>query len=173
MHALLIALSLTAGTPGVTEHVRRADDATAQYILTLRPSVGERQARRLGKIIDYWSDFYGVDPDLMVAILRVESNFQGGIRSCWQVHRYGRVEITCDLGIAQVNQLWIEKWGLDERRLQHDDAYGIQTAARILCWLRRYFPDDPDWQGRYHSGTPSKKASYLGKLEGVLAQRES
>jgi hypothetical protein len=170
MVALIVAAMITAGTPEVSVDAERAEDATAQAILALNPRVGEKQARRLGKLIDYWSDHYDVDPELMVALIRIESNFQSGLKACWPAPWKGEGQTTCDHGLAQINQTWIDKWMLDPEKLVKDDSYNIYVQARILAWIKRYYGHEQNWYGRYHSATPSKKALYVNRLEGFLAQ---
>ncbi len=168
MVALLIAMIAT-GMPEVKVDAQRAEDATAQHILALRPGVGAKRAKRLGKMIDYWAAKYDVDPTLMVAIIRTESNFDSGIKACWPAPWKGPEEITCDHGLAQINQTWIEKWNLDAEKLVTDDSYNIWVMARLLGWIKKYYGEEEEWWGRYHSATPSKKAKYLSKLEVYLA----
>jgi hypothetical protein len=171
MIALTMIAMLTTGTPEVDVNAPRAADATAQYILALKPRIGEKQARRLGRLIDYWADHYDVDPDLMVALIRMESNFESGVKACWPAPWKGENETTCDHGLAQINETWVRKWMLDPEKLVKDDGYNIYVQARILAWIKRYYGKEPDWYGRYHSATPSKKALYLGKLGTFLAMR--
>jgi hypothetical protein len=172
MPLTMLVIIPTAGTPEVKEaHAPRAVDETAQYIQTLRPKMNPNRAKRLGQSIDYWAQKYDLDPDLMVALLRVESNFESGLKSCWPAPWIDEEAQTCDHGLAQINETWVRKWNLDPDRLVHDDHYNIWVQARLLAWLKRYFGHEEDWHGRYHSGTPSKKARYLGKLDQVLAQR--
>jgi soluble lytic murein transglycosylase-like protein len=165
MFALILAL--------VTSQVEAPTAETpAAYIQKLSPRVQPDRAKVLGKIIKLWADRYDLDPVLLAAIVRQESDYRAGLRSCWIVHRYDTCQVTCDYGLAQVNELWIKKWALDPQKLQFDDSYNIMIAARILRGLQReHGESDEDWYGRYHSGTPSKKSIYLEKLDALLAQR--
>ena len=164
MTGILAAVVLAAGTLG-------APQATISYVRRLKPDMPVAQARRLGQQIAFWSKFQGVKPRLLAAIIRRESNFRSGLKSCWIVKlRHGRTRFTCDLGIAQVNEVWIDKWKLDRERLQNDDGYNIAVAARVLGWMKKYFGErDPNWYARYHSGTPSLKREYAGQISAYLA----
>jgi hypothetical protein len=171
MYAFIIASILTAGTPEVIEqHATGATDSTAQYIMTLKPKMNVRRAQKLGAQIDFWASHYQVDAKLMVAIIRQESDFRP-IKACWPAPWKGEGEITCDHGIAQINQTWVERWALDADKLVTDEAYNIQAQARVLAWLKRYFGDEDAWFGRYHSATPSKRRSYQEKIESLLVLR--
>lgn len=140
----------------------------AEYIHSLHPELSPKRTTALGKHIERWAAQYDVDPKLLVAILKQESDFRPGLLSCYVVHRYKACFVSCDYGVAQINALWIKKWRLDAQRLRYDDGYNIGVAARILAMLQReYAADEPDWYGRYHSGTPSKKALYLSRLDSL------
>jgi soluble lytic murein transglycosylase-like protein len=167
MVSIIAAVVLASGTLGAPEvTVNR----TVQYVRNLRPDMPVAKARQLGRQIATWAKFQGVKPRLLAAIIRRESNFRSGLKSCWTVKlRRGRTRFTCDLGIAQVNQLWVDKWKLDADRLQNEDSYNIAVAARVLGWVKKYFGDDPNWYARYHSGTPSLKREYAAQVGTYLA----
>lgn len=142
---------------------------TEDYIRTVAPHVRPKEAVRLGKLIDKVAEKYELDPVLVAAIVKVESDFRGGQKACSVVKRKKACWVTCDRGLAQVNELWIKKWGLDPIRLRTDDAYNLATMARILAFYKRYYGHEPDWFLRYHSGTPRHKERYNSKLEPLLA----
>lgn len=167
MIALMLSYVLTTGSPAVKSQGERAEE-TARYILALKPSMDARRAKRLARQIDYWAGRYEVDPFLMAAIIRQESNFES-IRACWPAPWKGEGATTCDHGLAQVNQTWIDKWKLDAQKLIDDDGYNIYIQARILAWIRHYHPAEVAWFSRYHSGTPSKRLEYQKQLQGFLA----
>jgi hypothetical protein len=167
----IVAAVLLSNTPSIPDPNPCDVAATARYIMVLKPSISEKQAVRLSKMIRHFSVKYNVDPDLMVAIIRQESNFVSGVVACWPAPWKGPGETTCDYGLAQINQVWIDKWGLDPVKLATDDWYNITVQARVLSWLQRSYSNDDDWFGRYHSATPSKKFRYLRELEVHLALR--
>jgi hypothetical protein len=145
-----------------------AQSPTVAQVQLVR-GVSHSRAVRVARHIDEASSRYNIDSRILVAIIRAESNFEAGIKSCWIVLRHRRCEVTCDYGIAQVNELWIKKWKLDAKRLQFDDRYNIMIAARILSTIQKEFGDqEGNWYGRYHSGTPSKRAVYENRLSMFL-----
>lgn len=168
MIGAIAAAVLAAGTLGAPSMVTQR---TVAYVRSLKPDMPVTKAKRLGQQIAHWAKFQGVKPSLLAAIIRRESNFKSGLKSCWVVKlRHGRTRNTCDFGIAQVNQVWIDKWKLDPERLQNDDDYNIAVAARVLGWMKKYFGEnDPHWFARYHSGTPSLKREYAAQVGTFLA----
>lgn len=144
---------------------------TAAYIQKIQP-MDKKRALRLGQSIRRWADHFMIDPLLIAAILKQESDFRTGIKSCTPVIRDDKPVETCDHGIAQVNSIWIDTWKLDPDRLVNDDDYNISVAARILAGLKREFAHiDPQWFARYHSSIPFRKAKYLTELAPLLAMR--
>lgn len=146
-------------------------EPTAAYVHRLAPRLSVQRAQEVAVAIEAAAKRYDVDPMLLAAIIKQETDFRTGQKSCWIVQRYAQCRVTCDHGLAQINELWIAKWNLDQHRLLHDDAYNIRIAARILAQLQKTHAEaEPEnWYGRYHSGTPSKKAVYLARLETHLA----
>lgn len=144
-------------------------ESPAEHIQEIGYKLAPGRAEKIGRLIEHWSKKYDVEPEILTAILRQESNFESGIKACWIVHRYRTCQITCDYGIAQINELWIKKWGLDPDRLQNDDSYGIRIAARLLAILKREYGHEENWWGRYHSATPSKRSAYEERLHGFIA----
>lgn len=173
MISLLAAALLAVSPDDALMCLDRRTDETPQYIVSLKPEIDRRYARRLGKLIDYWAGRYDLDPDLLVVIIRTESYFMPDTLACWPAPWKGPDEMTCDHGLAQINEVWIDQWGLDADRLVHDDAYNIMVAARLLATLKRDHGEEPGWYGLYHSNIPARKRVYLNKLEawGYLATR--
>lgn len=150
-----------------------AHTPTMDYVKELRPHISNARAVQVSKHIETVATHHKVDPKLLAAIVRTESNFESGIKACWPwfSKREGVCRHTCDYGLAQINELWIRKWKLDPNRLQYDDRYNLGVAARILRLLQQEYAElEPEnWFGRYHSGTPSKRAIYEGRLGTFLA----
>ena len=118
------------------------------------------------------SRHFGVEPLLLVAIVRQESNFRPATKSCYIVARNRASYPTCDYGITQVNQVWVDKWGLEPERLVEDDAYALFQGARVLAVLKRQYGDEPNYYSRYNTSTPEPRAAYEQALEPWLAARE-
>ena len=95
------------------------------YIRVVAPQVRAPRAHILARAITWVSRHFGVEPLLLVAIVRQESNFRPATKSCYIVARNRASYPTCDYGITQVNQVWVDKWGLEPERLVEDDAYAL------------------------------------------------
>lgn len=146
---------------------------TAEYIATLRPKMRAAEVVSLANSINVCAESRKLDPMVMVAIIEKESGFRKGLKACWP-HAKKPGVITCDRGLAQVNELWIRKWKLDEDRLQNDSTYNVCVQARILAAIKKESGStDPNWVGRYHSKTPSKKLRYMNKISAILAKAPS
>ncbi len=145
MLSLIVVAVLAAGPgPDVVKKGQKAVD----LILTLSPELPHRRAWRVGWLAEHYSEKYGIDLDLFVAIIRQESSFRSGIKSCWPTVRNNSSTVTCDRGLAQINEVWIKTWDLDPDRLQYDDSYNLAVAARILKMLQTEYGDEPRWWGR-------------------------
>lgn len=103
-----------------------------------------------------------IEPQIMVAIIDTESNFQSD-----------KVSSTGDLSLAQINvEVWnkefvrINRQPIDREKLKSDQEYAMMKMAEILKILKkRYEYKDRKWYARYHSGTRQHKAEYLHKLD--------
>jgi hypothetical protein len=164
LRALLLALSLAAADPSSQVH---------DYIQVVAPHVKEPRARNLARLIYRTARRYELDPITLATIVRQESNFRADISHCYNVYRRGTCAHTCDLGLAQINSVWVEKWGLNPCRLIHDDGYNLQVAARILKNLKnRYGMKEPlTWFSRYNSSVDKYRQDYQERLNGFLVQR--
>lgn len=102
---------------------------------------------------------YHVDAQDLVKIAYTESKFKAdAVRS----NKNG----TVDYGMFQVNSV---HWSTTCKGMQvmqlRDNA---RCAAKILSRIKvKYSNSDIQWLGRYHSGTPSKKAFYYQLLSQV------
>lgn len=164
MRALLIALSLAAGDPSNQVH---------DYIQVVAPHVKEPRARNLARLIYRMARKYELDPITLATIVRQESNFRSDAKNCYVVYRHGTCVHTCDLGLAQINSVWVEKWNLNPCLLTHDDGYNLQVAARILKNLKnRYGMTEPlTWFSRYNSSVDKYRQDYQARLNTFLVQR--
>jgi len=159
---------LMVGPPDPAGFTRRTVADLAAYVKVLRPGLSDYRALRLARITDHWANRYGVDAALMVTLIRQETYFDS-VEACWPAPWLGRNARTCDRGLAQINDVWVQKWHLDRKRLLEDDWYNIWIQARVLSWTRLHYGDEPDWWGRYHSATPWRKAQYVAKIRSFLA----
>lgn len=163
MRSLVMALALTTQIP-----------QTAQNIKDAMPKMRISRAVALSKIIDKVAQKYSIDPDVIVAILAQESSFRSGIISCYPRKKpNGCVVMVCDIGIAQINELWIERLNLNPCRLRLDDAYNIDVAGKILSIVRKGNEDEANWWSRYHDGRPSRRATYELAVGRWMPDRDS
>lgn len=111
---------------------------------------------------------FGIDPELFTALIAQESSFRS-IKSCYIVHRNRACEVTCDWGLAQVNDVWIKRWNLDPQRLLEDPRYNLETGARILQLLKRQYQEEDNFWSRYNTAHAIRRAKYeqqvLGRLQ--------
>lgn len=123
----------------------------------------------LGAQVQVAAAAQGVEPDILAAIVQVESGGRRGRVRCVPARRGSPSPVTCDYGLAQVNDLWVARWRLDPARLRSDDSYTLAVAARILSDLRRRYGGEPSWWGRYHSATPKLRARYEARVRVAIA----
>lgn len=109
---------------------------------------------------------YNIDPYIMLALIKVESNFD-----------QAAVSETGDYSLAQINYaVWnkeLESKGmkLDYEKLQKNSSYAIEKMAIILSLIKkRHAKKDPHWYGRYHSNTKKYKKRYLKKVNHYLSK---
>lgn len=158
IHAAVLAVLVAAGpAPELVEELR-------QFTESLRPGIDTRLARRLAAVAADVGQRQGLDPRLLLAIARVESNLNPDAYACWQRRGAPLGVITCDHGLMQINGLWVEEWSLDPVDLRFDLYLNVWTAARLLVKLRKEFGDEPNWFGRYHSNNPKKRAVWEARL---------
>jgi len=142
----------------------------AENIKELNPRIHASRAKYLSKIIYKEADRYGLDPNIITAILKQESNFEPK-KVCYTVRRKGVDVPTCDHGISQINSAWAQRWNLDPDILTQDDALNIHTAARVLSIIEKQF-DEKNFWSRYNTSVKSKRnvyevsvTTYLEKIE--------
>lgn len=68
---------------------------------------------------------YGVNPDLLRVIAKIESNNKV---SAVNHNQNG----STDFGVMQINSSWIKPLGIDQQELLRDPCYNVMTPARIL-----------------------------------------
>ena len=98
---------------------------------------------------------HGLDPELFIAILIVESNLRVGAYN----------SDTNDHGIGQINITTAKSFKLDIVRLKTDLEYSLNAAAIVLKdFQKRYKKKEPDmFYCRYNIGS--------GKLVGIKLRR--
>lgn len=160
--ALLFASALALAGPG-SPAVHSAD--VQAYIHRVAPQVRPGRSWALARGIVHAGRHFGINPLLLAAIVRQESNFEPGNRVCYLVVRHHQSLPTCDYGVSQVNTVWVDHWHLDAERLVADDGYALWEGARVLAVLQREYGDEPDWFSRYNSSTPGPRQRYAEALQ--------
>lgn len=148
MNKLVLMMALVSGTPlpkGKLAH---------DYIIRSCPTIENTRAWKLGWTIEHYSNLFGLDIKTMIAILRQESNFRHGLAVL-------NTNGTYDLGVSQINEIWIPEWKLDKDRLQNDDGYSIWIMARILKQLKDKFAGtESTWWSHYNSNKDGARLKY-------------
>lgn len=135
----------------------------ARMISTVQPELDLNTRNKIANDIHHAIKKFKVEPQIMVALIDTESNFNAE-----------KISSTGDLSIAQIN---VEVWNQEFQRMKiplikkselmkKDQAYAMDTMARILSILKsRHGKKDRRWYARYHSNTTKYKTDYLQKIE--------
>ncbi len=102
---------------------------------------------------------HGIEPEIFTAIIAQESSFRA-VKACRIVHRQKACFATCDWGLAQINDVWIERWKLSPCRLLSDSRYNLEVGARLLKILKRRYGHEEKWWSRYNSAIPKHRERY-------------
>ncbi|RMG20419.1 MAG: lytic transglycosylase domain-containing protein [Deltaproteobacteria bacterium] len=109
-------------------HTDTRVDVLFLKILIARPDVDRRLAREIARHVHHYAQLYGTDPDLVLAIMAVESNFDPKARS-----RVGAV------GLMQVMPQWKKVLGI-EGSLE-DPETNIKYGLQILGFYQQMYKD--------------------------------
>lgn len=106
---------------------------------------------------------YGVNPYLLGAIAKQESNFNA---NAVRKNSNG----TRDIGVMQINSIWLPKlapYGITEQHL-YEPCVNIAVGAWILRQQQLKFGNTWEAVGAYHSKTPTHKWKYAGQVNDRL-----
>lgn len=107
------------------------------------------------KVIYSASKKYDVDAQDLIKIAWTESKFK---KDAVRTNKNG----TIDFGMFQINSV---HWTTTCKDLDIFKLKGnAECAARLVKDAKKHSDSDSNWLGRYHSKTPSLKASYAQKL---------
>ncbi|MDO9183944.1 MAG: transglycosylase SLT domain-containing protein [Bacteriovorax sp.] len=134
----------------------------ANMIAVVEPDLDEEERDTIASQISMAIKQYKVEPQIIVAIIDTESNFQAD-----------KVSSTGDVSVAQINvEMWnkefirMKKPLLIKEKIKIDQEYALLKMAEILNIIKkRYEKKDRRWYARYHSNTHRYKRNYLHKLE--------
>lgn len=109
-----------------------------------------------------WEDAankYGVNPHLLYAIAKTESNFNSLAINRNKNGSY-------DVGLMQINSLWLptlRKYGINEDHL-FQPCVSIHVGAWILAQNMRRLGNSWNAVGAYNSGDPTRRLQYAMKV---------
>jgi hypothetical protein len=137
----------------------------AKMISVLRPEFSVKKRFDVAAKIHKALKKYNVEPQIVVAIIDAESDFN-----------HDTISSTGDLSLAQINvDIWNKEFErmkmmpIESERMKADEAYSLEVMAQILHILKtRYQKKDHRWYARYHSKTQKHKKAYLDKLTARL-----
>ncbi len=131
-----------------------ANNEIASVIREISPHVGQKTALNYAIIIDKYSKKYEVSWQVVVAIIRQESDFIHG-----EINKDYR-----DFGISQFNWKTIRSREVDLGLLLTDEDYAIHETFKLLAELKKkyYTRAKGHWQWftRFHSYTPLRRKIY-------------
>ena len=144
----------------ILEVIDRVDGAIDKVI-----NLPDNERKRFAVLISLACKKYDLDPRIVIAILKTESDF-----------RQNAISHTGDYSVAQINfKVWSKNFNKMDRaplkyeKLREDEAYALFRMAEILSILQKqHSKTDKQWFARYHSATPHFKSIYMTKLEKVL-----
>ncbi|MDI1473014.1 lytic transglycosylase domain-containing protein [Thermodesulfovibrio sp. 1176] len=109
---------------------------------------------------------YGIHPNLLWAIAKVESNF-----NYTALNRNGNG--TYDIGIMQINTSWLpvlKKYGLYDERQIWNPCYNIHVGAWVLAQCINKYGYTWEAVGCYNASSKIKRIKYSQKVWEVLRQ---
>lgn len=134
----------------------------ANMISIVQPELEDKERDTIATQISKALNKYKVEPQIIVAIIDTESNFQSD-----------KISSTGDLSVAQINvDVWNKEFvrmklkPMSKTKIKADQGYALMKMAEILSIIKkRYAKKDRRWYARYHSNTHNHKKGYLHKLE--------
>lgn len=132
----------------------------SQHIKQIHPTLNERDNKQVAWDIYKSSTKHDVNPQIMTAIIMVESSFkQNAVSSTGDV---SIVQINCSIWVPEAKRL---KMDMNCKKLKKDRSYAIDRMGAILSYLKgQYSKQDARWYARYHSKTLEYKTAYWFRL---------
>ena len=93
---------------------------------------------------------YGINPQILRAIAKVESNFNPGAIN-WNTNG------SYDFGVMQINSSWAPTLGKERWNTLGDPCSNIKTGASILAGCMKKYGYTWEAIGCYNSQTPDKR----------------
>lgn len=137
---------------------------TTQIVAKLAPDLSKDRQIKVATAIHSNSIKYKISKKILMAIIKVESNFKSE-----------KVSQTGDYSIVQINlKIWnreFKRLGLpiiDKNKLVKSDDYAVSKMCKILNIIKDRYNKDPKWYIRYHSNTPEFNQIYSLKINKVM-----
>ena len=108
---------------------------------------------------------YGINPIILRAIAKVESNYKTRAIN-W--NRNG----TYDFGVMQINSSWASSLGMERWSTLGDSCSNIKTGAMILATCMKKYGYSWEAIGCYNSQTPDKRDKYARTVFNQLQRIE-
>ena len=141
-------------------------EAIYKSITTLSNSISKTTAWLYADIIERQSTAFGVDPFLVVAIAKIESDFvlnkkNGYYRDVYTdggeaIKKY----VTTDYCMMQINQSNLSRLKISARKLLSDPEYCIRSGIKILASFKQFKRHEPYWWTRYNSPSSKHRTIY-------------
>jgi soluble lytic murein transglycosylase-like protein len=137
-------------------------DIRHEYIKNILSKVSNHPENdKIAKIIGKNANELKIDPKIMMAIIKVESDFN-----------QKAVSRTGDISMAQINlKVWNKEFKrlklgkIDRKLLKKDYEYSIKIMSQILNIIKQRHNNDPYWYARYHSNNQKSKNVYAKKMQ--------
>lgn len=126
-------------------------------ILRAAPKLAFQKAQKYAEVVYENALKFDLSPVLMVAIIRVESDFRHAVTSASRDH-----------GPMQVNEYWVRRLSVAPEYLR-TVAGGIGVGSQILMWAREEASRDKCWWSIYNTKDVQKRRKYEVRVERVLA----
>ena len=137
-------------------------------IKILAPNTSEARRQKLAVAIHWSSQQYQIHPQVILAIIGVESDFRQITNSHGDI---SLIQINFDIWDREFKRLGRKP--LNKARLKRFPSYGIMRGTEILrIYKDRAHPLDPYWFTLYHSTTEKLRTRYLTKVKSKLSQIE-
>lgn len=110
------------------------------------------------KVVYQVAKEFNIDAQLLIKIAAIESTFNIHAK---RVNKNN----TVDIGMFQINSV---HWTTTCKKYDIFTLKGnTQCAATIIKGIERHKQTDPNWKGRYHSKTPSRKLHYANLIRNM------
>jgi len=123
------------------------DTKTYCHIISNSPGINADYAFKVANIIELKAKKYNLDPILLSAIFRQESNYRLSAKRCERRR-------CLDFGISQIYKRTAKAYKFDLKKLTTDLKYSIEAGAIVLSdFKKRYGKREKYYWVRYNCGT--------------------